>query len=68
MSPAACTRCEGSGWVCESHPDKPWEGTSACPCGAAGMPCPACNAPEEGAALRLPEGFKTEFDKDGWRH
>jgi hypothetical protein len=25
-----CLRCQGSGWVCEVHPDKPW---------------PHCNAP-----------------------
>jgi len=23
---------------------------------------------DEGAAPRLPDGFKTEVDKDGWRH
>jgi hypothetical protein len=43
---AACSNCEGSGWVCEDHPDRPWEGTSApgegCDCGA-GSPCPCCN-------------------------
>jgi hypothetical protein len=36
--------------------------------GAAGMPCPSCNQPTEDEAPRLPEGFKTEFDKKGWRH
>jgi hypothetical protein len=23
-----CSLCEDNGWVCESHPDKPWEGPS----------------------------------------
>jgi hypothetical protein len=32
------------------------------------MPCPWCNKPAEGEQPRMPEGFKTEFDKDGWRH
>jgi hypothetical protein len=32
------------------------------------MPCPDCNMTEEGADPRMPEGFKTEIDKDGWRH
>jgi hypothetical protein len=40
-----CRRCDGGGWVCENHPDRPWDGTSsradACGCGA-GDPCPDC--------------------------
>lgn len=35
-----CTRCAGTGWVCEDHPDKPMEHDS---CGGAGAPCPMCN-------------------------
>src|ERR1700676_2765346 len=31
-----CSRCEDTGWVCEAHPDRPWEGEHACTCGAAG--------------------------------
>jgi len=27
--------CEDCGWVCESHPDRPWEGEHACTCGGA---------------------------------
>lgn len=34
-------------------------------CGGAGMLCLSCNTVEEGASPRLPEGFKTEIDKDG---
>jgi hypothetical protein len=64
-----CTQCEDCGWVCEEHPGRPWgDSPFACDCGAAGMPCPRCNAPAAGEAPRLPEGCKTEFDKDGWRH
>jgi hypothetical protein len=63
-----CTCCQDCGWVCEDHPDKPWEGEHACACGGAGAPCPTCNAPTEGAMLRMPKGFKTVLDKDGWRH
>jgi len=64
-----CSRCIGSGWVCENHDNRPWEGLYACDCGGAGMPCPDCNWPKDaGDAPRLPEGFKTDFDKDGWRH
>ena len=41
-----CTMCDGTGWVCENHPDRPWRGTSeradACDRGA-GMPCELCN-------------------------
>jgi hypothetical protein len=63
-----CSLCEDSGWVCESHPDRPWEGKHACTCSGAGAPCPRCNVPEENEAPRLPDGFRTEFDKMGWRH
>ncbi len=37
----ACSSCLGNGWVCECHPDRPFDtGTAAdCQCGGAGMPC-----------------------------
>ncbi|SHH62922.1 hypothetical protein SAMN05443248_5464 [Bradyrhizobium erythrophlei] len=63
-----CSRCEDCGWVCENHPERPWEGEHACTCGGAGMPCPRCNEPQGNETPRLPAGFKTEFDKKGWRH
>ena len=65
-TPVKCSLCEDCGWVCESHPNKPWEGEHACTCGAAGAPCPRCNAGDDDP--RMPKGFKTEFDKKGWRH
>ena len=41
-----CKNCDSQGWVCENHPDKPWDGASkredACVCGP-GMPCDICN-------------------------
>jgi hypothetical protein len=63
-----CPLCEDSGWVCENHPQEPWEGKNACGCGAAGAPCPNCNTPSEGETPRMPDGFKTNVDKEGWRH
>lgn len=46
MTDATCRNCDGTGWVCEGHPDKPWGGASkhagACECGA-GAPCRVCN-------------------------
>ena len=63
-----CIACEDRGWVCESHPDRPWEGQHACTCGGAGAPCPTRNVPVEGIAPRMPEGFKIDIDKKGWRH
>ena len=35
--------------------------------GGAGAPCPICDA-AAGETPRMPEGSKTELDKDGWRH
>ncbi|MEH2492888.1 hypothetical protein [Bradyrhizobium sp. AZCC 2230] len=63
-----CKTCDDTGWVCETHPGWPWEGPHACPCGAAGAPCPRCNVPTDGEPPRMPAGFRTEVDKDGWRH
>jgi hypothetical protein len=63
-----CTLCDDGGWVCENHPEVPWEGPRACPCGGAGAPCPRCNAPAGDDPPRLPDGFRTELDKDGWRN
>jgi hypothetical protein len=64
-----CTRCDGSGWVCETHISRPWEGPNACGCGAAGAPCGRCNVPAaEGETPRVPEGFLVEIEKDGSRH
>jgi hypothetical protein len=45
-----CSLCEDCGWVCESHPDRPWEGEHACTCSGAGEPCPRCNVPEKDEA------------------
>lgn len=36
-----CEKCNGLGWVCESHPDKEWENCIT-GCGGAGMSC-TCN-------------------------
>lgn len=57
FDPSRCANCEGAGWVCENHPDKPWEGLSAkvgaCGCGA-GAPCPVCNLRMAAAGLTEP--------------
>jgi hypothetical protein len=63
-----CPQCEDCGWICEEHPGRPWEGPHTCTCGAAGIPCPTCNQPAQGEMPRMPEGFRTEVDKDGWRN
>lgn len=39
---AKCSICLGIGWVCENHPDRPWDDELGCTCGA-GEPC-KCNA------------------------
>jgi hypothetical protein len=49
---ATCSRCHGSRWVCEAHPDRPFEHDG---CRSAGDPCPACSplarvAPTKGDA------------------
>jgi hypothetical protein len=67
LSMLTCIFCADTGWVCENHARRPWEGPYACDCGGAGMPCPTCNLPEEGPP-RAPGGLQTGVDKDGWRN
>jgi hypothetical protein len=64
----ACPRCDGTGRVCEAHISRPWDGPNACGCGAAGAPCGRCNNSDDGEWPRLPAGFKTDIDEDGWQH
>jgi hypothetical protein len=51
----SCQRCQDVAWVCENHPDRPWDTSkpNGCECGA-GAPCPDCNAgdpPRTGEAI-----------------
>lgn len=63
-----CPICDGTGWVCEAHADRPWGADSkrACDCGEPGMPCEACN-PSGGAdhAPNAPAAFTIAVDEDG---
>jgi hypothetical protein len=52
-----CARCDGTHWVCENHPDRPWDGPKACGCGGAGEPCPDCNDAAADELPVLPKGF-----------
>ena len=64
-----CLVCLDTGWVCEKHPDRPWDGPHACGCGGAGSLCPECGASLlKGGVPALPTGTRVVFDKDGWRH
>jgi hypothetical protein len=67
-----CSVCKGACWVCEDHPDKTWGGAidreDACYCGGAGMPCPACNESDREHKPKMPTGYRTIFDKNGWRN
>jgi hypothetical protein len=67
-STIGCPRCDGTGWVCEAHISRPWEGPNACGCGVAGAPCGRCNNSGDDKMPRMPDGFKTEIDKDGSLH
>jgi hypothetical protein len=53
---ADCPICDDYRWVCENHPERPWEGPRACDCGGAGAPCPACN-PSEVTMPEMPDDF-----------
>jgi hypothetical protein len=62
-----CWRCDGCRWVCEAHPERPWEGPLACGCGAPGEPCPICNRPDGDTAPKLPDGFVVDTKSEDWQ-
>jgi hypothetical protein len=61
-----CARCDDSRFVCERHPDRPFFGDRACPCGDAGVACPDCN-PSEVTVPEMPEGFQEDVSDES-RH
>jgi hypothetical protein len=52
-----CSRCDSTGWVCEAHSDRPWDGPKACG-------CPSCNVCDEDNPPRLPTGFQPDESLD----
>jgi hypothetical protein len=56
MTNPKCPNCRGIGWVCENHPDKPWDDEIGCTCGA-GLPC-ECNTGDEPDISRIIEDKK----------
>jgi hypothetical protein len=58
------SRCDSTGWVCENHSDRPWDGAKACGCGGAGMPRPSCNVSAPDNPPRLPEDFQRDESLD----
>src|SRR4051812_8223099 len=55
-----CMRCQGARWVCENHPDRPFDKTlpNGCDCGA-GEPCADCNGSTESDTPNLGSTFDT---------
>jgi len=59
-----CKSCGDTGWVCENHPDQPWEDApNSCHCGA-GMPCNECNPCDEYNLPRMPSGTTQVWHRD----
>jgi hypothetical protein len=67
-----CVICDGTGWVCENHPDRPWAFSSsaaACQCRGAGMPCERCNPSDADNRPDMSRtGLKITIDDKGPRH
>lgn len=63
-----CPTCDNSGWVCENHPDVPWDDGDADCCGGAGMPCRDCNPCDAQTPPRLPAGSRVIWTKDDRLH
>jgi hypothetical protein len=61
-----CARCDNCRWVCQAHPEGPWEGPRACGCVAPGEPCPVCNRVDDDTLPELPEGFIVDIKAKDW--
>jgi hypothetical protein len=60
----SCSRCRDARWVCENHPDKPWNAEHEMICRGAGMPCPDCNEPDDAERPAMGDDFTPVFDRD----
>jgi hypothetical protein len=56
-----CTLCDDCGWVCEVHPDRPWEGPRL-RLRRRRRTLPGCNSGDGISPPRLPQGFKTDAE------
>lgn len=61
---AVCPTCKGEMWVCENHPDVPWDGGDQNCCGGAGAPCPRCNPCDENTPPKMPPGTTIIGDRE----
>jgi hypothetical protein len=65
MTDRNCPICFGLGWVCENHPDKAWDKSIGCECGA-GTPCDCNSGGEFGedepdtSGILIQENFHTK--------
>lgn len=60
-----CSNCKDQLWVCENHPNTPWNDGEGC-CGGAGSPCQMCNT---GDVPSAPPCFKPVATRDkGYIH
>ena len=60
-----CLVCEGCGWVCESHPERPWEGEHACTCGGAGNAMPELQPCGRADGTEAARGFQDAGGQKG---
>jgi hypothetical protein len=69
-APARCPRCLDEGFVCEDHPDFPWEGEwgtveGHAEHGGIGMPCPRCCSPiPEDGTTSIVMAFTPDWKRD----
>lgn len=67
MTSPSCPKCLDIGWVCENHPDRPWDRTlpNGCECGA-GMPCECVLTDEMREGVERPDvsGVFKRIDKE----
>jgi hypothetical protein len=60
-----CARCDNCRFVCEAHPEKPWDGPRTCGCGAPGEPCPVRNnRSDEDTEPELPDDFSVDIKRE----
>jgi len=53
-----CLLCEDCGWVCEAHPDRPWEANMSAAAVALALLARTVTASEDDTAPRMPKASR----------
>jgi hypothetical protein len=59
-----CLRCDNCRWVCEKHPERPWEGPTGQRLRRGRRALPFCDRTDADTVPEMPEGFVVDTATD----